>query len=98
MVPYFRKNLITLKKIVCGSHHNAALTSDNEMYSWGSNENGCLGHDIDEEFVSFTPNPGYCSFGKIINGVGIGRPQSIAIGKGYTIVCTDKYDGPPIEE
>ena len=46
------------------------------------------------KFVSFTSNPGYCNFGTIVDGVGIGRPQSVAIGKGYTIVCTGSYDGP----
>ncbi len=92
IVPYFRSKHIMLKKIVCGNHHNAVLTNDNQMFSWGSNENGCLGHDIDEEFVTFTSKPGYCNFGVEINGVCVGLPQSIAIGKGYTIVCTACYD------
>ena len=92
IVPFFCDNHITLSTIVCGSHHNAVLTPGNDMFTWGSNENGCLGHDIEEVFVSFTSKPGYCNFGTIIDGFSIGRPQSVAIGKGYTIVCTSRYN------
>jgi alpha-tubulin suppressor-like RCC1 family protein len=32
-----------VKFIACGSHHNAVVTADGELYSWGSNRHGCLG-------------------------------------------------------
>ena len=100
LVPFFCDNQIALKKIICGSHHNAAITSDGEMYTWGSNEQGCLGHEIDEmKFLSFTSKPGYCpGFGAICGRIGRGLPISVAIGKGYTIVCAGQYNGPDEEE
>jgi len=32
-------------KIVCGGWHTLVLTSDGDIYSWGWNESGQLGHD-----------------------------------------------------
>ncbi len=88
-----------MKRVFCGSHHNAVLTSEKELYTWGSNQNGCLGHDIDEELVNFTPKPGYCAgFGAIVNRIGRGFARSVALGKGYTIVATDRYMGPDEKE
>lgn len=95
LVPFFCDNHILLKKIICGSHHNAAITSHNELYTWGSNLDNCLGHEINEQFVPFTPTPGYCAgFGAIVNRIGRGFPQSITLGRGFTIVATHKYFGP----
>lgn len=31
------------KEVACGGYHTCVLTSGGELYSWGSNENGCLG-------------------------------------------------------
>jgi len=98
MVPFFCDNQIPVKKVICGSHHNAVITSDSELFTWGSNQNGCLGHDIDEDFVSFTSKPGYCNgFGAIVDRIGRGLPQSVALGKAFTIVCTGQYNGPKEE-
>ena len=36
-------NLSRIKKIICGRHHTAALTLDNEVYVWGYNDDGQLG-------------------------------------------------------
>lgn len=30
-------------EVACGGYHTCAITSDGELYTWGSNENGCLG-------------------------------------------------------
>jgi len=90
LVPYFFENQQPLIKVICGSHHNAVLTREKDIYTWGSNQNGCLGHEINEDFVSFTSNPG------LIIGFGTkprGLPQAIALGKDYTIVCTSRYEG-----
>lgn len=35
-----------LKKVWCGSHHCAAVTTDGELYTWGSNRTGCLGRAL----------------------------------------------------
>lgn len=99
LVPYFCEQHILLKKVTCGSHHNAVITSENELFTWGSNLNNCLGHEIEEEFVSFTCTPGYCvGFGNIVDRIGRGLPQSIALGRGYTVVCTSSYSGPTERE
>ncbi|XP_043705871.1 probable E3 ubiquitin-protein ligase HERC4 isoform X2 [Telopea speciosissima] len=29
--------------VACGGYHTCVITSDGELYTWGSNENGCLG-------------------------------------------------------
>lgn len=35
-----------LRKVWCGSHHCAAVTTDGELYTWGSNRTGCLGRAL----------------------------------------------------
>lgn len=99
LVNFFCDKHKLLRKVFCGSHHNAVLSNDNELFTWGSNLHKCLGHDIVEEDLSFTSTPGYCAgFGKIVNRIGRGFPQTIALGRGYTIVGTGVYSGPPESE
>ncbi|KAM7276060.1 hypothetical protein ACFE04_017926 [Oxalis oulophora] len=31
------------KEVACGGYHTCVVTNGGELYSWGSNENGCLG-------------------------------------------------------
>ncbi|XP_014524438.1 ultraviolet-B receptor UVR8 isoform X2 [Vigna radiata var. radiata] len=42
-----RPSLITelpySKEVACGGYHTCVLTNSGELYTWGSNENGCLG-------------------------------------------------------
>ena len=39
---------LLIKAVCAGSHHSLAITQDNELYSWGSNNFNCLGrYDID---------------------------------------------------
>jgi len=33
-----------LLRVVCGSMHTLAIASDGELYSWGCNDDGALGH------------------------------------------------------
>lgn len=33
-----------VRDIACGSNQSAAITSNGELYTWGSGEDGCLGH------------------------------------------------------
>ena len=40
---YFVKLHLLLKTVSAGSHHCVGVTSDGEMYTWGSNKFGCLG-------------------------------------------------------
>ncbi|XP_042515874.1 ultraviolet-B receptor UVR8 isoform X2 [Macadamia integrifolia] len=31
------------EEVACGGYHTCVITTDGELYTWGSNENGCLG-------------------------------------------------------
>ncbi len=99
IVTAFMNTHLYVKSIFCGSHHNAAIVDDGELYTWGSNQNGCLGHSIDNKAETFTSVPGHVGgFGAIVGRIGRGMPRSVACGKGYTIVATYKYDGPSEED
>jgi alpha-tubulin suppressor-like RCC1 family protein len=50
LVDHFPSVHLLVKLIATGSHHCLAVTQDSEMYSWGSNVNGCLGR-----WVSYGP-------------------------------------------
>ncbi|VVA34909.1 PREDICTED: ultraviolet-B receptor UVR8 [Prunus dulcis] len=38
-----RSKLPSSEEVACGGYHTCVLTSGGDLYSWGSNENGCLG-------------------------------------------------------
>ena len=77
------------------SHHNAVVASSGEVWTWGSNNYGCLGREIDEKCTTFTSDPGLCSgFGTIVDQIGRGLAQSVACGKEFTVVATWPYKGP----
>lgn len=97
LVTYFSKLHILIKLIASGSHHSAAVTQDGELYTWGSNANGCLGRKIEERDVVFTPKPGIVGgFGALVNRVGRGIPRMVACGKEFTLLCTHPYTGPDL--
>lgn len=41
-----------LTKVWCGSHHCAGVTTDGELYTWGSNRTGCLGRTLPGTIVT----------------------------------------------
>ncbi|XP_019181750.1 PREDICTED: ultraviolet-B receptor UVR8 isoform X2 [Ipomoea nil] len=43
MVPSMICELPFSETIACGGYHTCVVTSGGELYTWGSNENGCLG-------------------------------------------------------
>lgn len=100
LVPDLVKGVSTLhiyaRSISCGSHHNAMIAHDGELWTWGSNVNMCLGRELDEDLEEeFTPWPGHVSgFGSIVDRIGRGLPRSVACGKEFTIVATYPYEGP----
>jgi len=100
LVRAFCNGQVFLKKIFSGSSHNAAISSDGNLWTWGSNKHGELGRSIEEETnLEFTPNPGIVpEFGAIVDRIGRGLPRSVAVGREYTIVATYRYDGPSEEE
>lgn len=86
----------SIKFIACGSHHNAALTHDSQLYTWGSNKFGCLGAEVADEFVAYPQK--VWAFDVIFDGVGRGAPRSVAAGREFTIVACFPYTGPPEAE
>jgi len=86
---------LTARSISCGSHHNAAITNDGELYTWGSNVNNCLGREIEELDITYSAHPGHAGgFGAIVDRVGRGMTRSVSCGKEFTLVATYPYDGP----
>jgi len=87
---------VNVKSISCGSHHNAILSVDGQLYTFGSNSHGCLGRDIVDKMTS---EPGLCvGFGSIVNRIGRGLVLSVACGKEFTVVATQPYEGPTEQE
>ncbi|KAI3920336.1 hypothetical protein MKX01_000675 [Papaver californicum] len=41
--PYVIDELPSCHEVACGGYHTGVITSGGELYTWGSNENGCLG-------------------------------------------------------
>ncbi|CAM9139716.1 unnamed protein product [Ectocarpus fasciculatus] len=86
-----------LKKVWCGSHHCAAVTTDGELYTWGSNRTGCLGRTLPDD-EQYSADPGHVGgFGVLVDGVGRGLPRAVACGKEFTLVATYPYEGPVME-
>ncbi|CAI9108702.1 OLC1v1008373C1 [Oldenlandia corymbosa var. corymbosa] len=42
-LPSLVRQLPYSEEVSCGGHHTCVVTSGGELYSWGSNDNGCLG-------------------------------------------------------
>lgn len=98
VVEYFLGVHLLVKAIAAGSHHCLAITQDSELYSWGSNNYGCLGRKIDEKDVNYTAVPGHVGgFGALVGRIGRGFPRSITCGKEFSVVCTYPYEGPDVQ-
>ena len=105
LIPALVKGFLDIHKLIkvisCGSYHNAVITQENELYTWGSNQHGCLGRKLHEDntmtatILKFSPHPGYVGgFGAIVNRIGRGLVKSVSCGKHFTIVITLPYAGP----
>ncbi|CAK9319357.1 unnamed protein product [Citrullus colocynthis] len=42
--PSMISSLLDCEEVACGGYHTCVLTKGGDLYSWGSNENGCLGN------------------------------------------------------
>lgn len=99
LVEDFINEGLSVREIFCGSHHNAAITHDGNLYTWGLNRHGALSRSIGDSSVPFSPHPGIVAgFGTIVNRIGRGFPMSVACGREYTIVVTYPYNGPSEDE
>ncbi|CAM9525386.1 unnamed protein product [Pylaiella littoralis] len=86
-----------LTRVWCGSHHCAGLTTDGELYTWGSNRTGGLGRALPDD-EPFSADPGHVGgFGVLVDGVGRGLPRAVTCGKEFTLVATYPYEGPVME-
>ena len=54
---------VTAKYLCCGTYHVAAVSSDDELYTWGQNNYNCLGRVTDTEF---TADPGHVKVFNVI--------------------------------
>ena len=43
---------IAATHLSCGPTHNAIITNEGDMYTWGSNKYGCLGANVSDEYVA----------------------------------------------
>ncbi|KAL3663502.1 hypothetical protein V7S43_011390 [Phytophthora oleae] len=82
-----------IKKVCAGMHHNVALSVDDEVFTWGSNTNGCLGRP--EELGDLEEN--FCAVPGRVEGMEdyVGRPCS---SREFTLIATKPYIGPSKEE
>lgn len=80
LVQSFINEGLSIKTIFCGSAHNAAITHDGNVHTWGSNK-GALGRVVEgSSHVPFTPYPGIVTeFGTIVNRIGRGLPRRWAL-------------------
>ncbi|GLD96464.1 hypothetical protein PINS_up005147 [Pythium insidiosum] len=87
---------VLIKKVCAGMFHNVALSVDDEVFTWGSNVNGCLGRP--EELDGLEEN--FCAVPGKVEGMEdfVGRPCSIACGREFTLIATKPYIGPTREE
>ncbi|OQR84642.1 hypothetical protein ACHHYP_13123 [Achlya hypogyna] len=96
LVRDFLMQSVFIKRICAGMYHNVALSVDDEVYTWGSNVNGCLGRpdEMSTNPESFSAVPG------VVEGMSdfVGRPCAIAAGREYTVIATKPYLGPSEEE
>ncbi|ETV64248.1 hypothetical protein, variant 2 [Aphanomyces astaci] len=92
LIQDFLMQCVYIKRVCAGMYHNVALSVDDEVYTWGSNVNGCLGRptEMASNPESFSAVPGK------VEGMAefVGRPCSVAVGREYTVVATKPYIGP----
>ena len=78
-------------KVVCGSHHCALVSDEGYLYTWGSNLSRELGAGCKKDHTP-VPQKVKC-FNVIVGRIPRGRAQSIALGRGFTVVATAPYAG-----
>ena len=44
LLTYFQQINVTVGQVLCGGHHSAALSTDGQVFTWGFDDDGRLGH------------------------------------------------------
>ncbi|XP_076043188.1 alsin-like isoform X2 [Oratosquilla oratoria] len=73
-------------KVVCGSHHAAALTIDGQIYSWGDNASGQLGVGS----IGFSSSPKVLIIMDAVQDIAAGNDYTLAVSLKGKLLCTDQ--------
>ena len=67
--------------VYAGEYHSAALTSKGNVYTWGSNERGQLGINVDPSIINVQSTP--------IRVTGLGKIVKMGLGNNHSFALTD---------
>ncbi|KAI6203589.1 Protein kinase domain-containing protein [Aphelenchoides besseyi] len=73
-------NRINIKQLAISQSHYVILTSDAQVYTWGENKNGQLGHGDRKSRISPT----------IVDALQGRNVQRVAVGESFTVVCAEQ--------
>ncbi|XP_056156900.1 alsin [Lampris incognitus] len=82
-------------RVVAGAHHSLALTAQSQLFSWGSNTSGQLGH---MESPSTIPRLAKLSEGIRVWDVGAGEKHTVLLADGDCIQPILYYSGQQVRE
>lgn len=68
-----------IKQVACGQSHSMAINEWGQLFTWGSNTSGQLGHDSDE--ISSTP--------KLVRSLATKHVVQIASGHYHSLALTN---------
>jgi len=68
-----------IKRVTCGANHTVLVTSDNQVYTWGSNVSKELSRNLTKEEGDFTHRPGLILQKKRIEDAWAGNTSTIII-------------------
>jgi Regulator of chromosome condensation (RCC1) repeat len=100
MVPAFEEEQVSVRYVACSSTHAACIAGRNSnLYVWGHNRFHSLGLGRDMEAVAVVYAPAkVLQFNTIVDGIGRGKPRSVACGRYFTVVATHAYTGIDVAE
>ncbi|KAI6208318.1 Protein kinase domain-containing protein [Aphelenchoides besseyi] len=73
-------NRINIKQLAISQSHYVILTSDAQVYTWGENKNGQLGHGDRKSRISPT----------MVDALQGRNVQRVAVGESFTVVCAEQ--------
>lgn len=92
IVPALEEVMADAEQMACSSSH-CALIAGSELYVWGYNRYSALGLGPAYDTQRVLPSPvAVGQFDRIIDGIGRGKPRSVACGKFFTVVACHAFD------